>query len=46
MKRIIYVLSLVGLTGCAQSGYSPSYIISDAAEEVCCSAAPIEELGE
>ncbi len=29
MKGLILLLLLTSLAGCAQSGYSPSYIISD-----------------
>jgi len=41
MKRVICLLFLMGLMGCAQSGYSPSYIISDAGEEIC--SVPLKE---
>ncbi len=30
MKILLFFLSLILLSGCAYSGYSPSYIISDA----------------
>lgn len=33
MKGLILLLLLVLLTGCAQSGYTPSYIISDVDKE-------------
>lgn len=33
MKTLLFLLSLVCLSSCAQSGYSPSYIISDAEKE-------------
>lgn len=33
MKGLILLLILATLAGCAQSGYSPSYIISDVEQE-------------
>jgi|GEM_PF-4496191 len=33
MKILICLFSVIGLSGCAYSGYSPSYIISDVSGE-------------
>lgn len=33
MNRLILLLLLIGLSGCAQSGYTPAYIISDVEKE-------------
>ncbi len=44
MKIVICLLTFVCLSGCAQSGYSPSYIISDAHEEIPHPASDAKEL--
>jgi hypothetical protein len=43
MKSIFYLLIGLLLSGCAKSGYNPSYIISDTAQQLQETATPPAE---